>query len=548
VPGAPGCAVGIYNYGCSLFGTFSGGGSPTSNIFDIVSGAVGAFVSCGGAASVGGYIEAFAAGASGASDGFGVTKDCFTCLKKLIPDTIAVRSSWDPNVKAGPTGFGSQSYTRWQDPFNYVVHFENQVSATAPASEVVITDYLDTAKLDISSLRFTGFGFADTSTRFTIPDTLLIRDIDIRPAKNAIVRVTGKLDSLNKLSFRFTTFDPATMRLTTSINDGFLNPNVNGTEGLGYVGFQINAKPGLSTGTVINNLAAVQFDNNPVVNTPVCSNAIDKQQPASNVLPITERLNDTTYKIHWTGSDAHAGVFFYRQFVSVNDSAYKEWFVTDKTAANFIVKASHFYKFYSIAEDYVGNIEDPPGVPDQVLTVTLPVTLVEFNAYKQNKTVLLRWKTSFEQNNRGFEIQRSADGASFNRIGWVAGTNNSSSPHTYSFIDSTPLNGKNFYRLKQIDFDNHSKLSETRKVDFEQLIDFSIYPNPATHVLNVQFSSNIETIKITDRQGRLVWQKNVNSSLQIQVPIQQLPDGLYLLEVNDRNGNSRVQKFIKASH
>ena len=39
-----------------------------------------------------------------------------------------------------------------------------------------------------------------------------------------------------------------------------------------------------------------------------------------------------------------------------------------------------------------------------------------------------------------------------------------------------------------------------------------------------------------------------NGSLQVFIPIQQLPDGLYMLEINDRNGDPRLQKFIKASH
>ncbi|HMK24699.1 MAG TPA: T9SS type A sorting domain-containing protein [Chitinophagaceae bacterium] len=546
-----GCVPAVYNFACSadnaLGGAIGGGTSCTKSVLDMTGNFGGMVLSCFGGSAIGAIKIAgdMVNNGTGGFSAFGNCMDCFPHPPML--DTIRTRFSWDPNVKTGPGGYNNLNYTRWQDPFNYSIHFENLASATAPASEVVVTDYLDTTKLDMSSLKFTGFGFADTSIRFTIPDTLFIRDIDLRPAKNAIVRVTGKLDSVNKLSFRFTTFDPLTMKLTASINDGFLEPDTDGIRGLGYVSFRANVKPDLPTGTIVNNTASVVFDNNAPLATTAWFNGIDKEKPASNVLPITERLNDTTYKIHWTGSDAHAGIYRYRIMVSVNDSAYQEWIVTDSTVANFTVHVSNIYKFYSIAEDWVGNIEDTPGVPDQVLAVALPVTLVEFNAYKQNKTSVLRWTTNFEQNNRGFEIQRSSDGIHFSRIGWVAGLGNSSSLHTYFFTDSTPLNGKNFYRLNQIDLDNHTKLSEVRKVDFEQLIDFNVYPNPATHVLNVQFGSNIMTVKITDLQGRLLWTENANGSLQILIPVQQLPDGLYMLEVSDRNGNRRLQKFIKAS-
>lgn len=549
IPGS--CAPSIYNFLCSADNAWddanNGGTSCSSNLLDMTANFGGMVLSCFGGSAIG-AIKIAGDIVNNGTGGFSAFGNCTDCLKNPpVYDTIFTRFSWDPNVKTGPSGYNTNRYTRWEEPFNYSIHFENLASATAPVSEVVITDYLDSTKLDINSVQFTGFGFADTVVRFSNPDSLFIRDVDLRPAKNSIVRVTGKLDSLNKLSFRFTTLDPLTMSLTSSIDDGFLDPDTNGRRGLGYVSFRANVKPGLVTGDLINNSASIVFDNNAPINTDVWTNGIDKLAPVSNVLPITERLNDTTFRVHWTGSDAHAGIFSYRVMVSRNDSAYQQWIITDSTAANFKVSPSNIYKFYTVATDFVGNIEDTPGVPDQTLTVTLPVTLLEFNAFKQNKSVLLRWKTSSEQNNRGFEIQRSSDGTSFSPIGWVNGANNAASITHYSFTDSVPLTGKNFYRLKQLDFDNHFKISETRKIDIEQLIAFSLYPNPANGELNLQSSSTITGIRITDLQGRLVFEKQSSGLLQLRIPIQHLPNGLFFLEVTDRNGNRQVQKFIKAA-
>lgn len=547
-----GCVTSIYNFMCSADKAWddanNGGTSCSSNLLDMTGNFGGMVLSC----FSGGATQAIKTASDIVNDGtglFGAFGSCSDCYKNPPDlDTIFTRFSWDPNVKTGPGGYNTARYTRSPEPFNYSIHFENLASATAPVSEVYITDYLDTAKLDINSVRFTGFGFADTTVRFSNPDSLFIRDVDLRPAKNSIVRVTGKLDSLNKLSFRFITFDPATMSLTTSIDDGFLDPDTNGRRGLGYVSFTVNPKSDLVTGDIINNSATIIFDNNPPISTPVWSNGIDKQKPVSNVLPITERLNDTTYRIHWTGADAHAGIFSYQIMMSRNDSAYRQWIVTDSTAANFVVSPSSIYKFYSVATDYIGNIEDVSGEPDQTLTVTLPVTLLEFNAYKQNKTVLLRWKTSSEQDNRGFEIQRSGDGTRFTPIGWVDGSNNAASITHYSFTDSIPLAGKNFYRLKQLDIDNRFKLSETRKIDIEQLVEFSVFPNPASGELNLQSSSTLTSIRITDLQGRLLFEKQSPGLLQLRIPIQHLPNGLFFLEVTDHNGNREVQKFIKAAN
>jgi PKD repeat protein len=373
-PGPGGCATGVYSYGCTLYGLGSGGGSPMGNVFDVLAGAVGTFVNCGGAAAkVGGYIEAAAAGFDGASSGFGAVKDCLDCLPPLKPDSILPRYSFDPNVKEGPSGYGDHNYTRWQDPLVYSIHFENQVSASAPASEVVVTDYLDASKLDLSTLKFLGFGFSDTTVRYSIADTMVIQDIDLRPSKNSIVRVSSMIDSVNKLSFHFTTYDPATMKLTNSIDDGFLNPNVNGTEGMGYVSYQVNAKPGLPTGTIINNTAKIVFDYNAPILTNIWTNGIDKEKPASKVLEEVVKINDSTFKINWEGSDTHAGVFFYRIMLSEDGGPFSEWIATDTTSGNFVAKESVTYRFYSIAEDFVGNIEDAPASADLVLVNTVGV-------------------------------------------------------------------------------------------------------------------------------------------------------------------------------
>lgn len=176
----------------------------------------------------------------------------------------------------------------------------------------------------------------------------------------------------------------------------------------------------------------------------------------------------------------------------------------------------------------------------------LPVSWLDFTVSKQNNQSLLQWSTASEQNNKGFEVQRSTDGISFTKIGWVDGAGNSASVQHYSFTDASPAKGKNFYRLNQVDIDGKDKLSATRKIDFSSLFDITIYPNPATDVLNVLVSKNTAGIKIFDAQGKLVWrQENKAGLLSIPVPVQKLTAGLYILEVSDATGNKQLQKFIK---
>ena len=75
----------------------------------------------------------------------------------------------------------------------------------------------------------------------------------------------------------------------------------------------------------------------------------------------------------------------------------------------------------------------------------------------------------------------------------------------------------------------------------------SIYPNPTTNLLNIDFKEPITTdvkLTITDITGRVVYQKNyaktlVNNNLQIN--IQDLTAGLYVVNVFlDKENISRV--------
>ncbi len=86
-------------------------------------------------------------------------------------------------------------------------------------------------------------------------------------------------------------------------------------------------------------------------------------------------------------------------------------------------------------------------------TNTVPVTLLSFTAKAEKNTAKLEWKTSSETNNRAFLISHSVDGKTFTEIGKVASASTSSTLKDYVFYDNNPVQGINYYRLQQVDFD-----------------------------------------------------------------------------------------------
>ncbi|MEP7253776.1 MAG: hypothetical protein ABI683_15390, partial [Ginsengibacter sp.] len=101
---------------------------------------------------------------------------------------------------------------------------------------------------------------------------------------------------------------------------------------------------------------------------------------------------------------------------------------------------------------------------------TLPVTEIELNVIKNtDNNVLLKWKTYSESNNRGFAVERSADGIRFDSIGFISTHSNSGAGAEYTFKDDMPLDGKNFYRLKQISFDTKFSYSSVKIIEFKNI-------------------------------------------------------------------------------
>jgi hypothetical protein len=181
--------------------------------------------------------------------------------------------SVDPNDKYGNPGVGARRGIRSDDTLSYAIAFENVPTATAPAQIVIVSDTLDAAMLDLSTLRIHGVTISDTVVSLGDARAPLTREIDLTRTRDVIVHAEAVVTG-NTLVVTLTSLDPATGEFVTDARAGFLPPNQNGLEGQGYVYFSIKPKSGLALGTVIRNKASIVFDENAAIDTPVWFNTI----------------------------------------------------------------------------------------------------------------------------------------------------------------------------------------------------------------------------------------------------------------------------------
>jgi uncharacterized delta-60 repeat protein len=176
----------------------------------------------------------------------------------------------------------------------------------------------------------------------------------------------------------------------------------------------------------------------------------------------------------------------------------------------------------------------------------LPLHLLAFSGKKINSTIQLNWVTENEINTSLFDIERSSNGIAFTKIGEVAAIN-SSGKNEYTFADVHPLNGINYYRLKQTDIDGRFTYSPIIRVSINGIeLLFVLSPNPATNFINITYTGKKEkvTISIYDAQGRLVKEQTQKGELIIKAAIQQLMPGIYFIQLAD-NDTIQQGKFIK---
>ncbi len=174
--------------------------------------------------------------------------------------------------------------------------------------------------------------------------------------------------------------------------------------------------------------------------------------------------------------------------------------------------------------------------------IALQLDLVSFEVSKKDRTAVLNWKVAAAEEGSLFEIERSTDGGNWARAGVVKAMTTALS---YTFLDvMAGLMGSNLlYRLKMIEKDGAFTYSEVRALSFGQDDAAIFYPNPVRNgqKLNLVTGATIKGIRIFNAAGQQV--RYITDVTAID--LNQLPSGLYLLQVDYANGSRTSHKLTR---
>lgn len=202
--------------------------------------------------------------------------------------------------------------------------------------------------------------------------------------------------------------------------------------------------------------------------------------------------------------------------------------------------------------DVIGELPGMNSVLSPALQVSEPLSVLalDFNANKiDEKSALLKWTTSKEVNNLGFEVMKSSDGQQWEAIGFLNSKGeygNSMEKLDYTFIDNNPFNGKNYYKLKQVDIDGAYVYSSTKTLVFntEANHTISLYPNPAHNHINLSGVSNGDAYSIIDVSGRKIANGIFTKEYNI-IDVSALTSGTYMIIIENQQSIIWQSKFTK---
>ncbi len=190
---------------------------------------------------------------------------------------------------------------------------------------------------------------------------------------------------------------------------------------------------------------------------------------------------------------------------------------------------------------YIDNVVFTSQVP-------LPVVFSSFDGQKQKQSALLEWTTETEQNNAGFEIERSRDNRFWQPVGFIKGAGNSVTSVSYRFLDKQPFKGANYYRLRQTDLDGSARYSKVVYLHFEEGKQGAVlYPNPAKDrvMLLMEPGTKVESIKIISMDGRIIRTfrpPDIIEGTPLSVNVAGIPKGIYMVQM--QTGTSGLSERI----
>ncbi len=276
----------------------------------------------------------------------------------------------DPNDIIGPNGVGAKGWIRKNRKLSYMVLYENQDTATAPAQRVEINVKLG-QHVDYDKFVIGDFGVSYHYMEVKEDSNYYEKLLEWSEALGVNILVNAGIDPFNEEAYwTLQSLDTLTGLPPLDPFAGFLPPNDSLIrDGEGFVTFTTAPHPNSQTFDEIDAYAAIIFDTNDPINTSMSLLTIDDDPPTSTIDTVFYNPDSARYQIVMNGSDIGSGLKSYTLFVS-RDGGKFEPLLENYTLNNAYVhlRVGTEYQFITLAKDSVDLIEPDKQVVDYTFT------------------------------------------------------------------------------------------------------------------------------------------------------------------------------------
>ena len=161
----------------------------------------------------------------------------------------------------------------------------------------------------------------------------------------------------------------------------------------------------------------------------------------------------------------------------------------------------------------------------------------DFEVAKQEEHTELFWVHNNGNKVSAYVLERSVEGHDFETI-YSEDSKGTESNEVYQAFDLSPVTGDNHYRVRMDMLDGNVLYSEVKTVHFTDLVDFSIFPNPANDFAKVNLESVVGkrdvTISIFNNLGIGIKKFELDEvySRYYQMDLRDLMEGHYIVWLN----------------
>ena len=176
----------------------------------------------------------------------------------------------------------------------------------------------------------------------------------------------------------------------------------------------------------------------------------------------------------------------------------------------------------------------------------LPMEWIDFQVKSTTTSnqVQLNWKIVENRAHKGYVIEYSYNGNTWEDLGFVNRNGRTDGEATYTYTMGKVFSGTVFFRVKQVELNGSANYSTVKKVNLNSSIELKVWPNPATDLIQINTGNKTGKASIIDASGRVVKSIVLGAGIN-RILVNDMNRGLYMVTFNSNQGDILQARFLK---